>query len=321
MKIGILTSGGDGPGMNSCIRSLVRVGINKGLEIIGIYKGYFGILTEHFEKLHLRSVANIIQRGGTILKTGRCPEFKTKSGVLKAADILKKHKFDGLIAIGGDGTMRGLKELSEVWNGQIIGIPGTIDNDIYGTDFTIGYDTAVNTALNAIDKIRDTADAFERFFLIEVMGRDAGFIALDVGIAGGAEEIMVPETPTNLEETCTLLRKNKEKGKKSNIIIVAEGDDAGDAMEISRKIKDELGDQYRVSVLGYIQRGGSPTARDRILATRLGAYAIDAIVNKENGFMVGEINQKVSKVPFEDTWKKKKEIDYWMLDLAKILAT
>ena len=320
MKIGILTSGGDGPGMNACIRSLVRVGISKGFQIVGIYKGFHGILNEHFEVMTLRSVANIIQRGGTILKTGRCDEFKTKEGIQKAADILRKHKFDGLIAIGGDGTLRGLTELSELWDGLIIGLPGTIDNDIYGTDYTIGYDSAVNTALSAIDKIRDTADAFDRFFLIEVMGRDAGFIALDVGIGGGAEEIMVPETPTKLEETCDYLKKCKEKGKMSNIIIVAEGDDAGDATTIAKKIKKYLGDSYRVSVLGYIQRGGSPTARDRILASRLGAYAIEAIINKESGIMIGEINNKVSNTPFKDTWSKKKELDYWMLDLAKILA-
>ena len=226
-KIGVFCSGGDAPGMNACLRAVVRRGIAKKVNVIAIHRGYQGIFDEAFEKMTPRSVGNILQLGGTIIKTARCEKFYTTEGVIEAATILRKHQLDGLIAIGGDGTFRGLLELQKHWDGQVIGIPGTIDNDLYGTDYTIGFDTAVNTALEAIDKIRDTATSHSQLFIVEVMGRTSGYIGLYTGIGGGAEEILIPETDSDIEELCKKLEAGHRRGKKSSIIVVAEGDEAG----------------------------------------------------------------------------------------------
>ncbi|MHA2226522.1 MAG: ATP-dependent 6-phosphofructokinase [Candidatus Hodarchaeales archaeon] len=320
-KIGVFCSGGDAPGMNACLRSVVRRGIAQGLKIIAIHRGYEGLLNEAFEKMTPRSVSNIIQEGGTKIRTARCKEFYTEAGVKRAASILEDKQFDGLCAIGGDGTFRGLLELRKFWPGQIIGIPGTIDNDIYGTDFTIGYDTAIDTAIQALDRIRDTAESHERVFLVEVMGRKSGFIALEVGIGCGAEEILIPEdTPINLAAVASRIRKAKEKGKKSLIVIVAEGADNRDIFSFSKELSELLEYRTYISILGHIQRGGSPSARDRWLGTRLGAYAIDSIIAGESGIMVGEKNNQLVKVPLEET-SRKKTIDRYAYSLIRDLAT
>lgn len=260
-RIALLTSGGDAPGMNAAIRAVVRVGHYFRMKTYGIMRGYQGLIKGEFSEFGPRDVSNIIHRGGTVLKTSRCKEFETSEGLRKAKLNLEKKKIDGLMVIGGDGTYRGAYELSRIWDGQILGVPGTIDNDLYGTDFTIGYDTAVNTALEAIDKIRDTAESHERIFLVEVMGREAGFIALDVGISGGAEDVLVPEIKTNLKAICKHLCAAKEAGKTSSIIIVAEGEEEGGAFQIAEKLKEMSGNEYRVVVLGHLQRGGTPEWR------------------------------------------------------------
>ncbi len=319
MKIGILTSGGDSPGMNAAIRAVVRVGISRGHEMIGIMGGLQGLLDKLFVKMEARSVANIIHRGGTLLTTGRSKEFRTKEGQKKAARILDEEEIGALIAIGGNGTMQAMDKLQQFWIGQIIGLPGTIDNDIYGIDFSIGFDTAVNNAIDAVDKIRDTAQAFDRFFLIEVMGRDSGAIALDVGISCGAEAILVPETPTDLKAIAADVVAGRKRGKNFAFIIVAEGDEEGDAMEISRKMSKLVGEECRVSVLGYIQRGGNPTRQDRVLATKLGGYAIQCISNGETGVLLGEAKGELAKIPFAET-NKKKELDSFLLGMIDALT-
>jgi 6-phosphofructokinase 1 len=321
-RLGILTSGGDAPGMNACIRAIVRSAANNNnIKTIGIKRGYAGLLEKDFIELRPRTVANIIQRGGTFLETARCDEMKTKEGVKKAITILEDNHIEALITIGGDGTFRGAVELAEAGNIKIIGIPGTIDNDVYGTDFSIGFDTAVNTALDAIDKIRDTADSLQRPFFIEVMGKSRGFIALDVGIAGGAEDILIPETETKIEEICQDIERNFKKGKKSSIIVVAEGDDSGGAFRLAQQVWERLKLEYRICVLGHIQRGGSPTARDRILASKLGVAAVEALVKGQSGYMVGEHNGRITLTSLEDTWKKTKKLDTKLLQILKVLAT
>ncbi|MFX0084465.1 MAG: ATP-dependent 6-phosphofructokinase [Candidatus Hodarchaeota archaeon] len=319
-KIGIFCSGGDAPGMNAAVRAVVRRGIANGLKIFAIYRGYNGIFNEDFEEMTPRSVGNIIQEGGTIIKTARSQEFYTEEGVQKAAKILEKHEFDGLCAIGGDGTFRGLMKLQKFWKGQIIGIPGTIDNDIGGTDFTIGYDTAIDTAISALDRIRDTADSHERVFLVEVMGRESGFIALQVGVGAGAEEILIPENlPIDLESVARSIHKAKNSGKKSLIIIVAEGADNRDIFSFSNELSKYLEYKTYISILGHVQRGGAPSARDRWLGTRLGAYAIDCILNGDTGIMVGERCNDLVKVPLEET-QKKKSIDKYAYSLIRDLS-
>ena len=320
-KIGVLTSGGDAPGMNACIRAIVRCGVKNKLEVVGIRRGYAGLLEGEFVKLGPRSVANIIQRGGTILETARCEEMKTAEGVKKAVQILQRKGIEGLITIGGGGTFRGAIALAEVGEIKVIGIPGTIDNDVYGTDYAIGFDTAINTALDAIDKIRDTAGSLQRPFFIEVMGRDRGFIALDVGIAGGAEDILIPETETKIEELCLDIRRSFMRGKKSSIVIVAEGDEAGGVFPVAQQVWERLRLDYRVCVLGHIQRGGSPTARDRILASKLGVAAMDALADGKSGYMVGELNGEIVFTPLKETWERRKELDNNLLQLMKVLAT
>jgi 6-phosphofructokinase 1 len=319
-KIGVLTSGGDAPGMNACIRAVVRCGVSHGLDIVGIRQGYCGILGDDFVKLDSRSVANIIYRGGTFLETARCEEMKTKEGIRKANDILQREGIEGLITIGGDGTFRGAVALAEAGNVNVIGIPGTIDNDVYGTDNAIGFDTAINTALDAIDKIRDTAGALHRLFFVEVMGKSRGFIALEVGIAGGAEDILIPESETKIEELSLDIEHCFKRGKKSSIVIVAEGDEAGGAFSVAQQVWERLKLEYRVCVLGHVQRGGCPTAKDRVLASKLGAAAVDALANGKAGYMVGELKGDIAFTPLRETWEKKKELDSDLLRLVKVLA-
>ncbi|MBN1351004.1 6-phosphofructokinase [candidate division KSB1 bacterium] len=319
-RIGLLTSGGDAPGMNPCIRAVVRNAVNRGCKILGIESGYAGLLEQQMVELTLRSVSNIIQRGGTILKTSRCKEMFEREGRAKAGRILRGNEIDGLIVIGGDGSFHAAHLLYKEEGIKVIGLPGTIDNDLYGTDYTIGYDTAVNTALESIDKIRDTAASHDRLFLVEVMGRYAGFIAVEVGIAGGAEEILIPETPTSLPELCDRILAGIKKGKTSSIIVVAEGEETGNALTIADKIKERTGLDSRVCILGHIQRGGSPSANDRVLATKLGFHAVDALVGGKTDVMVGEVNSKIVLTPLQDTWTKRKEIDSQLLEIAKVMA-
>jgi len=319
-KIGVLTSGGDAPGMNACIRAVVRCGVSHKTDVVGIRRGYCGILEEDFAKLGNRSVSNIIQRGGTILETARCEEMKTEGGTRKANEILQREGIEGLITIGGDGTFRGATALAEAGNVKVIGIPGTIDNDVYGTDYTIGFDTAINTALDAIDKIRDTAGSLQRPFFVEVMGKSRGFIALEVGIAGGAENILIPEVETKIEQLSLDIRRSFKRGKKSSIVIVAEGDDAGGAFSIAHQVWEKLRLEYRICVLGHVQRGGSPTARDRVLATKLGAAAVDALVKGMSGYMVGESKGEIAYTSLRETWERSKELDSDLLRLVKVLS-
>jgi len=319
-KIGILTSGGDSPGMNACIRAVVRASIYYGIEVVGIMRGYAGLINGDMIKMEISSVSNIIQRGGTILKTARSEEFKTIEGRAKAIKNLHKWGIDCLVAIGGDGTYRGANYLNKESGIPVIGAPGTIDNGIYGTDYTIGYDTAVNIALDAVDRIRDTAASHERIFFIEVMGRDSGFIALDVGVAGGAEVITVPELSTNVDKISKVLLEGRNRGKNSSIVIVSEGDDAGGAYALAEKVKEKTGLDYRVTILGHIQRGGSPTVRDRVLASELGAAAVEALRDGVTNMMVGEINNKVELTPLETIWTKKCDINMNHYRLAEMLS-
>lgn len=318
-RIGVFTSGGDSPGMNAAIRAVVRMAAYHEVEVFGIQFGYRGLINGDSTKLQSRSVSNIIQRGGTILRTARSQEFMTQEGRRKAYENLQNLGIEGLIGIGGDGTFKGLSTFMEEYPVKVVGVPGTIDNDLYGSDYTIGFDTAVNTALSTIDKLRDTAAAHERLFYVEVMGRDAGFIALDVGIASGAEYIAIPETETNIDELREML-VHMRTDKSSAIIIVAEGDEEGSAFDIAHKVKDSVGYDYRVSVVGHVQRGGSPTARDRVLASKLGAAAVEKLIEGKSGIMVGEINWEVNEIPLSDTWKNHKKISPRILELARILS-
>ena len=319
-KLGVFTSGGDAPGMNACVRAVVRSGLYNGCEVIGVQHGYEGMIEGRFVDLQARSVSNIIQRGGTILQTARSEEFRTQEGRMKAARNLRKAGIEGLVAIGGDGTFQGAAKLVEEHGFPVVGVPGTIDNDLFGTDYTIGYDTAVNTAVEAIDKIRDTAASHDRLFYVEVMGRDAGFIALDVGISSGAEFIMIPETRTNIQALKVELESLK-KIKSSALIIVAEGEVEGGAFSLAEKIKDAAGYDYRVCVLGHIQRGGSPSARDRLLASRLGVAAVEALLEGQSNVMVGEIHGRISFTRLKDSWTNKKIVDNDLWRLSAILAT
>jgi 6-phosphofructokinase 1 len=321
-NIGVFTSGGDSPGMNACIRAVVRTGIYEGLNMFGIYRGYDGMIEGEILPMDSRSVSNIIQRGGTILKSARSEQFMTVEGRKKAARQLKKNKIDGIIAIGGNGTFTGAEVFRKEHQIPCIGIPGTIDNDLYGTDFTLGFDTAVNTAMQAIDKIRDTADSHNRLFFIEVMGRDAGFIATWSGLASGAEAILVPEIPTYMEDLIEKLETGWKRQKTSSIIIVAEGDDAGGAYEIAKKVKEKF-NQYeiKVSILGHIQRGGSPTCFDRVLGGRLGAAAVQALLAGRENEMAGIVNGKVKFTPFSKAIRHKLVIQKDLLDLGEMLAT
>ena len=321
-KIALFTSGGDAPGMNACIRGVVRASLYHGIHITGIVRGYAGMIEGKFIDLNARSVSNIIQRGGTILKSARCEEFKTEEGMKQAYFNLRAARIDAVIAIGGDGTFKGGAEFSSRYNIPFIGIPGTIDNDMYGTDYTIGYDTALNTVVEAIDKIRDTASAHDRLFFIEVMGRDAGFIALQSGIAGGAEAILIPESKTDVEKLIEDLENGWRRKKSSSIVIVAEGDEAGGAFEIAAQVREKLNSKYdiRVTVLGHIQRGGSPSCADRVLASRLGVAAVEALMKGQKNVMVGIINKKIVYTEFAKATKSHYTIDTDMLRIAEILS-
>jgi 6-phosphofructokinase 1 len=321
-KIGVLTSGGDSPGMNAAIRAVVRTGIYYGLEVFGIMRGYSGIIENDIVPMHSRSVANIIQRGGTILKTARCKEFFTPEGRKKAYENLKKLGIDGLVVIGGDGSFRGADIFSREFDIPCIGLPGTIDKDIAGTDFTIGFDTAVNTAVESIDKIRDTADAHDRLFIIEVMGRDAGYIALHSGIATGAEHILIPERKTDIEELVASLQEKERRKKLVNMVVVAEGDEFGGANEVAKVVKERLPQtDTRVCILGHIQRGGSPTCLDRLIASRMGYAAVEALLEGRHNVMVGILNNRMHYTLLERAVKSKQRISEEWIKIVKILAS
>ena len=319
-KIGVFTSGGDAPGMNAAVRAVVRWLSANEVEVVGIKRGYAGMIDGEFVALTPRDVANIIQRGGTILRTARSKAFMTPEGRAEAAKQIAKAGIEGLVAIGGDGTFRGAIKLTQEHRIPIVGVPGTIDNDLYGTDFTIGFDTAVNTALDAIDRIRDTAASHERVFFIEVMGRHAGFIALNVGLAGGAEVIALPEVPTGPDEIAEQIRVSEAKGKSSSIIVVAEGAYPGGADTLMRAAQEIYPFEGRVTVLGHIQRGGSPTAHDRVLASRLGAAAAETLVAGTSGVMLGEVEGEIALTPLADAVEKRKPINRDLYELAGALA-
>jgi 6-phosphofructokinase 1 len=307
--LAVLTSGGDAPGMNAVIRAVVRMGLGRGWRVIGFRRGYEGIIEGRFQELGARDVSNILQRGGTILKTARSKAFLTLAGRKRAALHLERQNVTGLAVIGGDGTFRGAMDLVKTWRGGVVGIPGTIDNDLYGTDFTIGFDTAVNTAVEAIDKVRDTADAHERFFLIEVMGRNAGHLAVAIGLATGAEEVLIPEIPVDIRAICKRLCKGRCSGKTSSLIVVAEGAIKGGAYVVAEKLKKLSRNEYRVCILGHLQRGGSPSASDRLLGSRLGTSAVKAILAGKTGCMVGEVGGRTIFTPFRTAISRKKGID------------
>ncbi len=319
--IGILTSGGDAPGMNAAIRAVTRSAIFNGFRVKGIYRGYRGLITDEIEEFRTQSVSNIIQTGGTILKTARCTEFRTPEGRQLAYDTLRRHEIDALVVIGGDGSLTGARLFANEFNFPIIGLPGTIDNDLYGTDKTIGYDTALNTIMECVDKIRDTATSHERLFFIEVMGRDAGFLALNGAIATGAEAAIIPEISTEVDQLAELIRNGFRKSKNSSIVLVAESPVTGGAMGLAERVKNEYPDyDVRVSILGHLQRGGSPTATDRILASRMGAAAIDALLDDQRNVMIGVQNDQIVYVPFSKAIKNDKPINRQLLDTLRRLS-
>ena len=320
-KLAVMTSGGDAPGMNAAIRAVVRTAIYEGHSVFGIYGGYSGLINGELMPLNRHSVSNIIQKGGTFLKTSRCETFRHESGRRRAAEMLQEWNIEGLIVIGGDGSFRGAHYLHEEQGIPVIGVPATIDNDIYGTDLTIGYDTAVTTALHSIDKIRDTATSHNRLFIVEVMGRNAGFIALEAGICGGAEEILVPERKSDLEKLGDEITNWSKSGKKSSLIVVAEGDDLGNANTIADKVKDAYNIESHVCVLGHTQRGGSPTATDRVLASRLGHHAVKQFLDGKDDIMVGWQANELNTVPLPEAWQKKKPLDKDLMELYSILSS
>jgi 6-phosphofructokinase 1 len=318
--IGVYTSGGDAPGMNAAIRAVVRMAHSKNARVIGIRSGYSGMIASDFCPLDLRSVAGVIQRGGTFLQTGRCPEFLQRENRKIAFENLVKAGINALVCIGGDGSFRGAHALNEEFGIPVIGIPGTIDNDIFGTDFTIGFDTAVNTALEAIDRIRDTATSHNRIFIVEVMGRDSGYLALDVGIAGGAQEIFIPEEINDINASIQRLKDSIDAGKQYSIFVAAEGQKPGRAYDLCDAIKKKTGLDAKVCILGHIQRGGSPTARDRVIASALGAGAVDAILRGESDKMAGIQNGKLVLVPLHEAISKKPPVRKDKILLARILS-
>lgn len=316
-KIGVLTSGGDSPGMNAAIRAVVRKAIFHDVEVYGIYNGYQGLINGEIKKLEIGDVGDIIHRGGTMLYTARCPEFKEKDVQLKGIEQLNKYGIEGLVVIGGDGSYRGARALTQ-HGYPCVGVPGTIDNDIPGTDFTIGFDTALNTVIDSIDKIRDTATSHARTYVIEVMGRNAGDIALWSGLAGGAETILIPESTFDMDEIISRLKRGRDRGKKHSIIIVAEG--VGSAMEIGEEIQTLTGAETRVTVLGHVQRGGSPTATDRVLASRLGAMAVELLLEGKGGRAVGIVENKLTSYDIIEALKMPHHIDEKMYKLSEELS-
>ena len=319
--IGVLTSGGDAPGMNAAIRAVTRAAIFNGFRVKGIYRGYKGMLTDEIVEFKTQNVSNIIQMGGTILKTARCKEFQTPEGRKQAYDNLVKEGIDALVVIGGDGSLTGARVFATEYIFPIVGLPGTIDNDLYGTDMTIGYDTALNTIMQCVDKIRDTATSHERLFFIEVMGRDAGFLALNGAIATGCEAAIIPEISTEVDQLAELIQNGFRKSKNSSIVLVAESPITGGAMGLAERVKNEY-PQYdvRVSILGHLQRGGSPTATDRILASRMGAAAIDALLEDQRNVMIGVHNDEIVYVPFFKAIKNDKPIDRTLLKTLRTLS-
>ena len=319
--IGVLTSGGDAPGMNAAIRAVTRAAIFNGFRVKGIYRGYKGMLTDEIVEFKTQNVSNIIQMGGTILKTARCKEFQTPEGRKQAYDNLVKEGIDALVVIGGDGSLTGARVFATEYNFPIVGLPGTIDNDLYGTEMTIGYDTALNTIMQCVDKIRDTATSHERLFFIEVMGRDAGFLALNGAIATGCEAAIIPEISTEVDQLAELIQNGFRKSKNSSIVLVAESPITGGAMGLAERVKNEY-PQYdvRVSILGHLQRGGSPTATDRILASRMGAAAIDALLEDQRNVMIGVHNDEIVYVPFFKAIKNDKPIDRTLLKTLRTLS-
>ncbi len=319
--IGILTSGGDAPGMNAAIRAVTRAAIYNGLRVKGIYRGFKGLITGEIQEFKTQNVSNIIQLGGTILKTARCAEFKTPEGRELAYKIMKDEEIDALVVIGGDGSLTGARIFAQEYDVPCIGLPGTIDNDLYGTDTTIGYDTALNTILDAVDKIRDTATSHERLFFVEVMGRDAGFLALNGAIAAGAEAAIIPEFSTEVDQLEEFIKKGFSKSKSSSIVLVAESDITGGAMHYAERVKNEY-PQYdvRVTILGHLQRGGRPTAHDRIIASRMGVASIQALLEGQRNVMIGIENDKIVYVPFTKAIKNDKPIDQELVSVLREIS-
>lgn len=319
-KIGVFTSGGDSPGMNAAIRAVVRTALYHNLEVAGVMRGYEGLISGDFLPMDRKSVGNIIQRGGTILKTARSDEFRTKEGRQKAYDQVKAYGLDALVAIGGDGTFTGANIFIQEFDIPVIGLPGTIDNDLIGTDYTIGYDTAINTVVDAVDKIRDTAESHDRVFIVEVMGRDSGLIALRSGIGSGAEAILIPETKTDIKALLGRLETGR-KDKSSKIIIVAEGDDVGGAFEVATAVKEKFPNyDTRVSILGHIQRGGKPSCMDRVLASRLGVAAVEALLAGRKGEMIGIVHGSIHYTSFDNAIKHIEEVNPDFLKIVQILS-
>ena len=320
-SIGILTSGGDAPGMNAAIRAVTRSAIYNGLKVYGIYRGYKGLVTDEIQEFKSQNVSNIIQMGGTILKTARCKEFTTPEGRAQAYEIMKKHEIDALVIIGGDGSLTGARIFAQEFDVPCIGLPGTIDNDLYGTDTTIGYDTALNTILDAVDKIRDTATSHERLFFVEVMGRDAGFLALNGAIAAGAEAAIIPEFSTEVDQLEEFIEHGFRKSKSSSIVLVAESELTGGAMHYAERVKNEY-PQYdvRVTILGHLQRGGRPTAHDRIIASRMGVASIQALLEGQRNVMIGIDDDKIVYVPFAKAIKNDKPIDRELVNVLHELS-
>jgi 6-phosphofructokinase 1 len=320
-KIAVFTSGGDSPGMNACIRAVVRATIKMGHEAIGIHRGYQGMIEGDFWEMERHSVSNIIQLGGTILRSARSKDFRTAEGRARAYEQLKAAEIDGIVAIGGDGTFTGARIFMEEYPDiSIVGCPGTIDNDLFGTDYTIGYDTAINTAMQAIDNIKDTANAHDRLFFVEVMGRDAGYIALRAGIATGAEDVLIPETVTDMDTLVKKLNEEHSRKKSSSIVIVAEGDDAGGAFDIARAVSEACPYETKVTILGHLQRGGRPTCMDRVRASRMGLVAVKALLEGKKGVMIGEVNGEISYTPFEKAIKHHMKINPILLEMVEVLS-
>jgi 6-phosphofructokinase 1 len=322
-KIGVMTSGGDSPGMNAAIRSVVRTCAFHKIECVGIYRGYEGMIEGDFISLDARSVKGIINKGGTFLKSARSKEFMTKEGRQKAYNALKAANIDAMVTIGGDGTFTGALVFNKEFNFPIMGIPGTIDNDIFGTSHTLGYDTALNTVVDVIDKIRDTASSHNRLFFIEVMGRDAGHIALNAGVGAGAEEILIPEEDLGLERLVDSLLRSKKSGKSSSIVVVAEGDKTGkNVFELKDYVNENMPEyDVRVSVLGHLQRGGSPSCFDRVLASRMGVRAVEDLISGKSNYMVGLLNDKINVTPLEQAVKGKSEINKELIRVSDIMST
>ncbi len=319
-KIGVYTSGGDASGMNAAIRSVVRVAISQGLEVVGVRHGYGGMLEGDIIPMDLRSVANVIQRGGTLLKTGRSSLFFQEESRIQAVEVLKSHGIEALICIGGDGSMRGARCLWEEHGIPIVSVPATIDNDVPCTETTVGFDTSVNTALEAIDRIRDTASSHDRLFIVEVMGRDSGFIALDVGLAGGAEEVFIPEHPTSVDQAIEHIKRGLVNGKMNSILITAEGQKVGRGYDLAEAIRKKSGLEAKVCILGHIQRGGAPTAGDRILASQMGAAAVTTLCEGFCDVMIGRQNGQFVRVPLEEVLATKKSISKDLIELIQVLS-